>query len=171
MNQQQMSTQNIALSGLLLAIGVLLPQVFHTFGGAGPIFLPMHIPVFLAGFLIGPWAGIFVGLLSPSLSHITSGMPILAFLPFMTIELVLYGAISGFLRKKLPTIVTLLVAQIVGRGFYAIVLIVLGWILNAPIPAAKSIVVSATIGLPGIIIQILLLPILIRLLRQRRIQA
>ena len=46
--------QKLCLTSMLIAVGVLLPQVFHLIGGsaAGGIFLPMHISVIVTGFLI-----------------------------------------------------------------------------------------------------------------------
>jgi len=45
-------TTELIYSGLFVAFGLILPQLFHLFGGTGPIFLPMHIPVLLAGFFL-----------------------------------------------------------------------------------------------------------------------
>lgn len=42
-------TYKLVASAVLVAFGVLLPLVFHLAGTAGQIFLPMHIPVLLAG--------------------------------------------------------------------------------------------------------------------------
>ena len=40
----------LAYGGLLTAVGILLPQMFHIFGQeAGMIFLPIQFPVFMAG--------------------------------------------------------------------------------------------------------------------------
>ena len=44
-----MNIKNIVKGALFIALGVLIPQIFHSIG-AGPMFLPMHIPVLLAGF-------------------------------------------------------------------------------------------------------------------------
>ena len=52
-----MKSKKIVLSGLFIALGVVVPMIFHTVNLAGPIFLPMHIPVLLAGFLLGPVYG------------------------------------------------------------------------------------------------------------------
>ena len=48
--------RKISFGGLLLSIGIVLPQVFHLTGGptSGATFLPMHIPVLIAGLLLGP---------------------------------------------------------------------------------------------------------------------
>ena len=169
MNMQQLTyskTIKMTLSALFLATGVILPQLFHVFGGAGPVFLPMHIPVFLAGILVGPLSGLMVGLLSPTLSHLVSGMPIMALLPFMTIELVLYGLISGLLRKRLHPLFIVILAQLVGRCVYIVALFLLGAILQANVPAVTSVLIAASIGVPGITIQLLLIPVLIRLVKK-----
>ena len=55
---------------MYLALAVLLPVGFHMLGVAGRIFLPMHIPVLLAGFLVGPYCGLIVGLIAPGLSFL-----------------------------------------------------------------------------------------------------
>ena len=56
-------TKKMAVGGLLIAVGILLPQVFHLAGGSamGTLFLPMHLPVLLGGFLLGPLFGGTVG--------------------------------------------------------------------------------------------------------------
>ena len=66
MNQ---NVKRMVYGGLLIAIGVILPQAFHIFGqSAGQTFLPMHIPVILAGMLIGPLWGAGVAVIVPLLS-------------------------------------------------------------------------------------------------------
>lgn len=159
-------TQKIVLSGLFIAIGVLLPQIFHAFGGAGPIFLPMHIPVFLAGILIGPFSGLLVALVAPTLSHLVSGMPLLALLPFMTIELIFYGLISGLLRSKIPVFFSLLLAQLGGRILYAGALVLLGLILQVNVPFPRAVLTALSIGIPGIIIQLILVPSLVKIIQK-----
>ena len=54
-----MNIKKLVYTGLLVAVGVLLPQVFHIFGSsaAGMVFLPMHIPVLRGGLLLGPMSG------------------------------------------------------------------------------------------------------------------
>ena len=97
--------RTVAAGGLLLALGVLFPQVFHLVGGpaAGGVWLPMHIPVLLGGFFLGPWRGLALGGITPCLSAFT-GMPPLIRLPFMVCELAAYGFFAGLAirRLKLP---------------------------------------------------------------------
>ena len=91
---------------LTVAAAVLLPQLFHAVGAIsgtgtalGAALLPMHIPVLLAGLLYGPVVGVAAGVLSPLLSAAVSDMPTAALLPFMVLELGVYGLTSGFLSR------------------------------------------------------------------------
>lgn len=114
----------------LIALAVILPQIFHFAFGAqsGVKFLPMYLPVLLGGCLLGIRWGIAVGALSPLVSFfITSAagnpMPALARLPFMSAELVIFAAVSGSFSKKIaknafwafPAVIS---AQIVGRAAF-----------------------------------------------------
>ena len=49
------AARRVSLSAVICALSVITPQIFHLVGGqvAGNAFLPMHIPVMLAGMLIG----------------------------------------------------------------------------------------------------------------------
>lgn len=59
-------TAKLTYTALCLALGVILPQAFHLFGGTGP-FLPMHIPVLLGGLFLDPAAGLTLGVITPIL--------------------------------------------------------------------------------------------------------
>lgn len=58
-----------------MAIGVVLPIAFHSVGGAGAVFLPMHLPVFFAGMMINPYFAGIVGFITPFVSSALTGMP------------------------------------------------------------------------------------------------
>jgi len=66
--------RTLTMTGLLLAVGLLLPIVFHSLFGAagGKMFLPMHYAVLLGGLLLGPVAGAFLGIATPLLSTLLS---------------------------------------------------------------------------------------------------
>ena len=70
-----MKTKNLVISAILIAIGFILPILFHTFGLLGPIFLPMHLSVLMGGFLLLPHEALLVGIATPILSSIFTGMP------------------------------------------------------------------------------------------------
>lgn len=132
----------------------------------GEIFLPMHLPIILMGFFVGPYAAGIAGLLSPLVSFALTGMPSNGMLPFMMIELCVYGICAGLLRNvKLPVIAKVLIAQIAGRliragaitiGFYAFDTIV------NPAVALTSISVS----LFGIILQLVIIPLAVYKLKK-----
>jgi LytS/YehU family sensor histidine kinase len=134
--------------------------------GSGPAlgqaFLPIQLPVLLAGLLAGPFVGALSGLFSPLVSYAATGMPMAAILPFMTIELVGYGVTAGLLKgAKLPVIGKVLMVQVVGRllraGAVIFAVLVLG---NHSITTADS-WNSIVAGLPGIVLQLCLLPLIV----------
>jgi len=160
-------TKQLVYSAVFLILGVIIPQAFHfiPIGNTGSILLPMHISVLLCGFFMGPWWGIIVGGLTPALSSLLTGMPPMQRLPFMVLELAVYGFVAGLcyrnLRIKKPLIriyLSLVTSMIAGRAVYALSLFVATKLLHlqmlGPIAA-----VNATIqGIPGILIQLVLIP-------------
>ena len=65
------TTRKITYGALIIACAVVLPQLFHLSGipNSGAVFLPMHIPVLLGGFILGPWFGALVGVLWAALVY------------------------------------------------------------------------------------------------------
>ena len=76
-----MKTKKLTFGAMCLAISLLLPQVFHIIGmqQAGSVFLPMHLPVFIGGMLLGPIYGLFLGIFAPLTSFVVTGMPSAAY--------------------------------------------------------------------------------------------
>lgn len=151
-----------------IAGALALPQVFHFIGAAaglgpalGETFLPMHLPVILAGMLLGPAAGLIVGLASPILSYAISGMPAAAILPFMTVELAAYGLWGGIFKSvKLALPFKLAAVQIGGRLTKAAALAIASAVLGSKIAPAS--VLTATVnGLPGLLLQWILVPLIV----------
>lgn len=166
--QLSIKTQSIATIGAVAA-AVVLPQLFHTTGqvaglgtSLGEAFLPMHLPIILVGLLAGPYAGLAAGILAPLVSFGLTGMPGVMMLPFIVIELAMYGLFAGLLRSKnLPTLAKVLLVQLSGRAVRAgaILLSVYGF-ANSGLSAAV-IWSSIVAGLPGLILQWSLLPLLL----------
>ncbi|MDR1699605.1 MAG: ECF transporter S component [Lachnoclostridium sp.] len=170
-----MKTKKLTLGAVMLALAILLPQVFHLTGisRSGEIFLPMHIPILLAGFFLGPWYGLVIGMSAPIISFFLTAMPALPRLPSMVVEVGIYGMVCGYLycsfmlyRKKQGILISLLVAMVVGRLAFALTLFIASNILGlkglAPIAAWEAVI----IGIPGIIIQILLVPAVVYALKR-----
>jgi len=154
-------TKNIAFTAVFVVMGILLPMAFHAFALGGPIFLPMHIPAILAGLLLGSFFGLAVGVLSPLLSGLLTGMPVIyPMLPIMIVELALYGAFSGLFYKKLkiPIFLSLPIAMIIGRIGYGL----MWWILlQINVHMAAPVFVAIQTGIPGIAIQLIIIPLII----------
>jgi len=166
-----MKTKKLVYSGLLVAVGVIIPQLFHFSGSAnaGKIFLPMHISILLAGFLVGAYWGVGVGLITPVLSWLVSGMPTPPFLYFMIFELVAYAFVAGicFKKFKLNPYFSLVIAMILGRTVYALALIIGVNVLEiAKLPPVSGIWAGIITGIPGIIIQLVIIPPIIIALKR-----
>lgn len=158
-------TQKLAITGMLFAIGIILPfATAHGLGMSGGVLLPMHIPVFICGLLCGPLFGGLCGLFLPIINSFLTGMPpMYPMMPIMACELATYGLISGLLyyktplrTKKIGVYVAMLVAMVAGRVVYGLVAHLL--LLINPDLQLATVWVAIVTGLPGIIVQIILVP-------------
>ena len=157
--------KKLIYAALCLALCMVLPFLTGQIPEIGKRLSPMHIPVFLCGFLCGwPW-GLLVGAVAPILRSILFGMPA----PYpdaicMVFELAAYGAISGILYRILPrrpwsVYVSLLCAMIAGRLVWGAVK---WWLLGASSFTLEMFLAGAFINaIPGIILHIGLLPLIV----------
>jgi len=168
------NSKRLVVAAMMVAACIVLPMAFHVIPGAGPMLLPMHIPVILAGLLCGPAFGFIVGLSGPFLSSTLTGMPAAALMPVMMIELSIYGAVTGFMMKLVHTgrssfdlYISLVVAMICGRIMAGVVqaLIFFEGTYAIGIWTTTYFITS----FPGIIIQILFLPSMVMALERERI--
>ncbi|HEX9911741.1 MAG TPA: ECF transporter S component [candidate division Zixibacteria bacterium] len=158
----KITAKHITLSALFVSLGIILPFLFHQFGLAGRIFSPMHYPVFFAGILMGPLSGAIVGVTSPVLSFLLTGMPPPYAVPLMALELPTYGATIGlfYKRLKIPILISLIVSMIAGRAAFALGIFVIGAFVNLPVRFISFLEASFITGLPGILLQLVLIPVL-----------
>ena len=164
-------------AALVCALSVVLPQVFHLIGGKplGNAFLPMHLPVILGGYLLNPAAALVCGALSPILSFFVSGMPPFPRLIFMIFELGAYGfSTSVFVHKcRLPVWLNLPLTWICGRMMYFVTaffaLRVLHLEMQGMTTASAAVWTAVTTGVPGIILQAVVVPILVAALKKARL--
>jgi len=170
-----MNIRKITVTGLMIAISVLLPMLFHMIGGqgAGRVFLPMHIGVFLTGLIAGGWYGIIAGLITPVLGFGLLGMPMPPVMFFMMAELAAYGAVSGFVRlgeraeqTRWAVYIKLVIAMIAGRVFGGLVMAAAAAVFALPINAIDAVIASFITGLPGIAIQLVLIPAVYLILKR-----
>lgn len=157
----------ITLAALFIALALVLPIFTGQIPQIGKMLCPMHIPVILAGFLCGPWYGLAVGIISPLLRFVLFGMPTI--MPtgiIMSIELATYGFVVGILYKMLPhrrssVYISLITAMIIGRIIWGIMHVLFFQLGNYEFSWAMFIAGGFTNSLPGIIAQIILIPLVI----------
>ena len=160
-----MLTNKLILTSLFIACGLLLPLAFHSFGMGGRTFLPMHLPVFMGGLLLGWLPGLIIGALTPVLSSLLTGMPpLIPSLPMMFVELALFGLVSGYLYhdKRKNIYFALITAMIVGRLGAAFVLMLFSDILGIKLHPLTYVAATFMTGLAGVIFQIVFIPILVK---------
>ena len=157
----------LVVSALCLALCILLPFLTGQIPEVGNMLCPMHIPVLLCGFLCGaPW-GAAVGFIAPLLRSLTIGMPVL--FPnavSMAFELCVYGFMTGFMHKLLPKrklyiYVSLIVSMISGRLVWGFVQFMLLGFNTTEFPFSAFFAGAVTNAVPGIVLQIVLIPILV----------
>ncbi|MGE5593674.1 MAG: ECF transporter S component [Betaproteobacteria bacterium] len=159
--------RGLAYGGVFVALGIVFPMFFHAVG-AGKLFLPMHIPVLLAGFFIGPLIGAVVGFLTPILSALLTGMPPLMppMAQTMMVELAAYGFLSGLLYKVLKqnVIVALIGAMVGGRLIYGVLSAYLLPVFGFErVPVLYPLSAGIVGSLPGIVLQLVFIPAVVYL--------
>jgi thiamine transporter ThiT len=166
------SVKPLVLSGALIAIGIVLPIVFHAIGG-GSVLLPMHIPVLIAGFYLGVPFALAVGVLTPLLSSMITGMPpLFPVLPFMMVELATYGIMVSVLYRKLKVNVygSLILSMICGRMMAGATVWVLATFFMAKLPSPLIFISGALVkGIPGILVQLVLIPIVVMTVKRKNL--
>ena len=169
------SVLKLAISALCLALAYVLPFVTGQIPKLGQMLLTMHIPVLLCGFICGWGWGLGVGLIAPILRSLNLGAPVLFPTAIcMALELAAYGAGTGIFYKILPKrkrfiYVSLALSMICGRIVWGIAMaICLG--LSGDAFTFNAFIAGAIINaLPGILIQLILIPILVISLERLRI--
>jgi hypothetical protein len=156
-----------------VALCLVLPMAFHAIPNAGQVMLPMHIPVLLCGMICGWPFGMVCGLMGPFLSSVITGMPPAAMLPSMMVECAVYGFASGLLMKYVRTgkaglalYISLICAMAVGRiaaGFAK------AWIFTPGVAPFAWVTTSLVTGIPGIVLQLAVLPLVVAALTRARL--
>ena len=152
---------------LLSGIGIALPRIFHILAGssAGATLLPMHIAVLIAALIFGGISASIVAGSSVIFSYLLTGMPSLARLPYMLIELVIYAVLLSVLNKKFNSYISLIATIILGRVLYAGILFVAINGLGLP-TYGISVIDSIITGLPGIAIQLICVPFIAKTIKK-----
>ena len=166
------NVKTLVIAAFFLALALVLPFLTGQIPEIGSMLCPMHIPALLCGFFCGwPW-GLAVGLIAPLLRSVMFGMPPMFPVAIcMAFELATYGAVSGLLfaklpRKKLSVYAALLVAMVAGRLVWGAARLVCAGLDVSAFGLSAFWAGAITTAIPGIIVQIVLVPILVMALEK-----
>lgn len=163
------------LSALFLALAYVLPFLTGQIPEIGSMLCPLHIPVLLCGFLCGWNWGLAVGVIAPLLRSVTLGMPpLFPTAVCMAFELAAYGAIAGWMHKRLPRkklyiYCSLLTAMLVGRLVWGAAMFICMGFTGGSFTLAAFLAGAFVNAIPGIIVQIVLIPLLVMVLDNPKI--
>lgn len=169
------NVKKITLSGVFLALCMVLPFITGGIPKIGNVLSPMHIPVLLCGFVCGGPYGLLVGFIAPILRFALFGMPPLFPIGLsMAFELASYGLICGILYKKLPKklpyiYVTLITAMIAGRFVWGFVRFIFARLLSIDFSMNMFVNAAFITAIPGIICHIIIVPIVVVALKKARL--
>ena len=165
--------KNLALAAMFMALGLVLPFFTGQIPQIGKMLLPMHIPVLLCGLICGWKYGLAVGFVTPLLRSVLFGMPILYPMAIgMAFELMTYGFVIGFLyeRSRWKCIFALyrclIIAMLSGRIVWGIAQMVLLGVGQNGFTYQAFIAGAFLDAIPGIIIQLVLIPAVMVLLNK-----
>ena len=165
----KMNTKQITLTSLFIALCVIVPFLFHLVG-LGAIFLPMFLPILLAGFLIEFRFALLVGLLGPLTSSLATGMP--PFFPTaisMIAEGMVAASVASFLfHTQKKTFWLALPVAIMAERITRVIMILLIFPIFG-LPAKQWSIIEITATLPGIVLQLFLIPLVLFMLWKSKI--
>lgn len=166
--------RRLAYAAMCLALALALPFLTGQIPEIGQALSPMHFPILLCGFICGPVWGLAVGAVAPLLRHLLFTMPPLMTAIPMAFELAVYGLLAGLLYrllpKKVPYIyVSLLSSMVCGRIVWGIVKYLLTVAQAESFTFSAFIAGAVTGSVPGIVCQIILVPLIVVALKKARI--
>ncbi|HEY8362965.1 MAG TPA: ECF transporter S component [Tissierellaceae bacterium] len=159
--------RDLVISGLMLALGIIIPYIFHSTGISGAIFLPMHIPVLIGGFLLAPQYALLLGILTPLVNSLVTGMPnLFPISVIMACELGTYGLLASilFFKFKFPTVIALILSMLGGRVMAGLAVFILAIFFKIQLEPITYVIGAITTGIPGIVIQLILIPVIVHFL-------
>lgn len=168
-------TLRMIISALMLALAYVFPFLTGQVPEIGAMLCPMHIPVLLCGFICGWQWGLSVGFIAPLLRGLTLGMPpIFPAAICMAFELAAYGAVSGIMHRLLPRkrgylYLSLLISMILGRLVWGFAMFVFLGVSGETFTLSAFLAGAITNAIPGIIVQIIIVPITVMLTESKKI--
>lgn len=151
------STRQLILSSLFIALGILVPILFHMVG-LGAFMLPMFWPLCLGAFFLNPLFAGLIGVLTPLLSMLFTGMPPAPVSYLMAPELAAACVLISLLQKKFNrgSFWILFLSLLISRAVMFIITELFAPLIGLPGQAAG--IYRILEGLPGLVTLLILIP-------------
>ncbi len=171
----KLNVKKLVLSGLFLALALVLPFFTGQIPQIGGMLCPMHLPVILCGFVCGGGWGAAVGFVAPLLRYLLFQMPpIYPTGLAMAFEMAVYGFVCGWLYLRLsghkwriyPALIS---AMVLGRVVWGIVRLILAGLSAQSFTMAAFISGALLTAVPGILLQLVLVPLLVTALERAKV--
>ncbi len=165
--------KRLTVTAMLLTMGIVLPFFFGQIPQIGSMLLPMHIPVFLCAFICGVRYAVPMAAILPLLRSLMFMRP--NFYPeaiSIAAEMAIYALVAGAVyssskRKSTSTVyISLIAAMICGRIIRAAVQLSLLGLRDMPISFGSFFSAVIVSGIPGILLQLVLIPAIMLVLRR-----
>ena len=169
------NVKKLVLSGLFLALALVLPFFTGQIPQIGGMLCPMHLPVILCGFVCGGGWGAAVGFVAPLLRYLLFQMPpIYPTGLAMAFEMAVYGFVCGWLYLRLsghkwriyPALIS---AMVLGRVVWGIVRLILAGLSAQSCTMAAFISGALLTAIPGILLQLVLVSLLVTALERAKV--
>ncbi|MDY0074688.1 MAG: ECF transporter S component [Acholeplasmataceae bacterium] len=164
MKRNKHPLQDMIFASLMIAMGIVLPFLSGNNQELGSMLLLMHIPVILAGFLLGSYYGLLIGIITPILRSLLIGMPpLFPIATSMMFELGAYGFFTGLFyhylsNKKINIYLSLVLALILGRFVWGGAAFIFYPAAGLTFTFQTYLQAAFVTALPGIAIQLVLIP-------------
>ncbi len=162
--------KKMVVASFFLALCLVLPFFTGQIPAIGSMLLPMHLPVLLCGFLVGWPYALAIGFISPIMRSILFGMPPMFPTAIgMAFEMATYGFVCGIIYPRVkPTIVNiygiLIAAMVAGRAVWGCAQFAMLGFSTTAFPFSTFLSGALLSAIPGIIVQLILVPILVKAL-------
>ncbi|MCC8023641.1 MAG: ECF transporter S component [Clostridiales bacterium] len=154
--------RQLAMAALCIALAIVLPRLAMGSQVLGTMFLPMHFPILLCAFLCDWKFSALSGAIVPLIASLLFGMPPLYPVAVaMCFELCTYGLTAALLYKRFNIYASLLGAMLAGRLVYGAVQVVLSGIQGVAYAMETYLTTTFLEGVPGILLQLLLIPVIV----------
>ena len=166
--------KKVVLTALFIALGLTLPMITANVPMIGNMLLPMHFPIIICGLICGVGYGALAGVITPLLRSFIFGMPpLFPIATAMAFELAAYGAVAGLVyvviqKSKGSVYPALIISMLSGRAVWGVVTFILFRMMGKTLTLQMFIAGAFTNAVPGIVGQLIIIPVLMYYLAKHR---